>query len=104
MHQRARLGGRGRSRPVRTCVGCRSRAAQSDLMRLVADSGAVVPDPPGRMPGRGAYLHTDPGCWESAKRRRVWQRAFRTAQSLDTSRVDALFAAVPRVGDAPGSG
>ncbi|MDT0301458.1 YlxR family protein [Streptomonospora wellingtoniae] len=104
MRRRARLGSRGRSRPVRTCVGCRSRAAQSDLMRLVASSGAAVPDPPRRMPGRGAYLHADPGCWESAKRRGGLARALRSARGLDTSRVDALFAAGPRVGDAPGSG
>ncbi|MUL42096.1 YlxR family protein [Streptomonospora sp. PA3] len=97
------MGVRGPSRPVRTCVGCRSRAAQSDLMRLVASSGAVLPDPAGRMPGRGAYLHADPRCWESAKRRRVWSRAFRTAQSLDTSHVDALFGGPARVGGAPGS-
>ncbi|WP_461001061.1 YlxR family protein [Streptomonospora sediminis] len=103
MRRRDRLDIRGRSRPVRTCVGCRSRAAQSDLMRLVARSGAVVPDLAGRLPGRGAYLHADPRCWESAKRRRVWPRAFRTAQSLETARVEALFAAADRVGEAPGS-
>nr|WP_131099604.1 YlxR family protein [Streptomonospora litoralis] len=103
MRRRAKLEIRGPSRPVRTCVGCRSRAAQSDLVRLVVRSGAIVPDPDRRMPGRGAYLHADPGCRESAQRRGVWSRAFRTAQSLDTSRVDALLAAGPRVGGAPGS-
>nr|WP_246421756.1 YlxR family protein [Nocardiopsis mwathae] len=74
------------------CVGCRSRAAQSDLVRLVADGGAVIPDPMGRHPGRGAYLHPDPRCWESAERRRAWPRAFRAAGRLDTSRVAAFFA------------
>jgi len=73
-------------------------------MRVVARSGAVVPDPAGRMPGRGAYLHADSGCWESAQRRGVWSRAFRTAQSLDTSSVGALLADEPRVGGARGSG
>ncbi|MDA8371724.1 MAG: YlxR family protein [Nocardiopsaceae bacterium] len=86
------------------CVGCRSRAAQSDLVRLVVDSGAVTPDTTGRMPGRGAYLHADPRCWESAQRRRVWPRAFRSAGGLDTSRVAAYVAAASRVGVARGSG
>ncbi|WP_245646129.1 YlxR family protein [Nocardiopsis trehalosi] len=86
------------------CVGCRSRAARSELLRLVAASGAVVPDPAGRTPGRGAYLHADPRCWESAERRRVWPRAFRSAGGLDTSGVAAYLGATPRVGGARRSG
>ncbi|MFC4564729.1 YlxR family protein [Nocardiopsis mangrovi] len=89
---------------MRTCVGCRSRAAQSELVRLVAGSGMVEPDPARRRPGRGAYLHADPRCWESAERRRVWPRAFRTAGGLDTSRVAAYLDAPPRVGGARRSG
>ncbi|MDA0567842.1 YlxR family protein [Streptomonospora sp. S1-112] len=92
MPQRARLEARDRARPVRTCVGCRSRAAQSDLVRLANLSGVVTPDPARRAPGRGAYLHADSRCWEAAKRRRVLPRAFRTAEGLDTSGVDAYFA------------
>ncbi|WP_156184995.1 YlxR family protein [Allosalinactinospora lopnorensis] len=95
----------GRPSPVRTCVGCRSRAAQSDLLRLVADtvSASVVVDPARRMPGRGAYLHADRRCWEKAERRRAWQRVFRAANGFDTSRVAAYFAADPHVGVGRGS-
>ncbi|GAA3758820.1 YlxR family protein [Salinactinospora qingdaonensis] len=85
--------------PIRTCVGCRSRAAQSDLLRLVRDDGGITPDHSQSAPGRGAYLHFDLRCWESAQRRRVWAKAFRVADGLDTSPVAAYFAAAPSVRD-----
>lgn len=68
---------RGRAVPRRTCVGCRIRAAKSDLLRLVVVEGSVVPDPRGRLPGRGASLHPDLACLELAERRRAFPRAFR---------------------------
>ncbi len=82
-HRRGRLGSRGRAVPQRTCVGCRVRAAKSDLLRLVAVEGVLVPDHRGRLPGRGAYLHPDPACLELAERRRAFPRALRLAGPLD---------------------
>ncbi len=67
---------------VRTCVGCRKRAAKFELLRVVAgDRGAgleVVPDPAGRAPGRGAHLHPTTDCLELALRRRAFPRALKT--------------------------
>jgi predicted RNA-binding protein YlxR (DUF448 family) len=67
---------------VRTCLGCRQRAAKSELLRVVAsDRGAgleVVPDPARRAPGRGAHLHPTPDCLTLALRRRAFPRALRT--------------------------
>ncbi|WP_233515236.1 YlxR family protein [Marinitenerispora sediminis] len=85
------------------CVGCRSRTAQSDLLRLVVVGAVITPDTAGRAPGRGAYLHPDLRCWEMAERRKVWGRAFRTSGGLDTARVAACFEGLPRVGVEPGS-
>jgi predicted RNA-binding protein YlxR (DUF448 family) len=54
--------------PVRTCVGCRARFAQSELVRFVRAAGAWQPDPPSarrKQPGRGAYL-CSPACAERA--------------------------------------
>ena len=73
--------GRGAA-PVRTCVGCRERAAKSSLLRLVAMGDQVIPDPQARLPGRGAYLHPSLGCFELARRRRAFPRALRVPGPL----------------------
>ncbi|MGR6965546.1 YlxR family protein [Geodermatophilus sp. URMC 61] len=63
--------------PVRTCVGCRKRAPVTDLLRVVARDGALVPDPRRRLPGRGASLHPTSECLHAAERRRAFPRALR---------------------------
>ena len=68
--------------PMRTCVGCKERAAKSSLLRLVATGDAIQPDPGARLPGRGAYLHPSPACLDLARRRRAFPRALRAAGSL----------------------
>ncbi|WP_040689826.1 MULTISPECIES: YlxR family protein [Nocardiopsis] len=109
MSRRDKVGEGGLDRPVRTCVGCRSRAVQSDLVRLVAEGTAITPDTRGRRPGRGAYLHDDRRCLELAVRRRVWARAFRSrdgggSTGWDLSRVEALIGATPSGGSGGYSG
>ena len=64
--------------PVRTCVGCRTRAARSQLLRIARTPGGVEPDPLGRVPGRGAYVHRDAGCVRHALRKGALARALRT--------------------------
>ena len=80
--------------PQRTCVGCRVRAAKADLLRVVVVGDACVPDPRGRMPGRGASLHLDPACLDLAERRRAFLRAFRSAGPLDTGALRRYVAEV----------
>ena len=48
---------------------------------------AMVVDEGRSMPGRGAWLHPDPGCLETAERRRALGRALRNAALLDVSDV-----------------
>jgi predicted RNA-binding protein YlxR (DUF448 family) len=68
-----------RRKPVRTCVGCRGEADKPGLIRFVrrAEGGAEV-DTTGRALGRGAYLHGDAACVETARKRRALDRALRT--------------------------
>ena len=81
---------------VRTCVGCRQRAAKSELLRVVAsDRGSgreVLPDPAGRAPGRGAHLHPTPECLELALRRRAFPRALKSEGRLATTAVEEYLA------------
>lgn len=72
---------------MRTCVGCRTRDAVANLLRVVAVNGACVPDPERRRPGRGAHLHACPGCLEQAERRRALPRALRVSPPLDVEPV-----------------
>ena len=77
--------------PERTCVGCRVRERSTDLLRVVAVGGVVIPDLRRRLPGRGAWLHPDLGCLAAAERRRAFGRALRVpkidAATLDTTEV-----------------
>ena len=50
--------------PQRMCVACRQSQDKKTLVRLVRTPDGVVVDESGKMPGRGAYLHADPSCWE----------------------------------------
>lgn len=68
--------------PERTCVGCRTRRPQGELVRLVAAGGRVVPAQPGA-PGRGAYVCPRQECVEAADRRRAFARAFRGPVIMD---------------------
>ncbi|MBX3098075.1 MAG: YlxR family protein [Salinibacterium sp.] len=75
--------------PVRTCLGCRQRADTSTLLRIVASGGEVFPDPSATLPGRGAWVHPNTQCVETAIKRRAFGRAFRVTEALDTSRLVA---------------
>ncbi len=72
--------------PERTCVGCREKASKADLVRVArARHGEIVIDLSGSMPGRGAYVHLDVGCFEDAMRSRAFDRALRTGLSTDAA-------------------
>lgn len=75
--------------PVRTCVGCRQRSAQADLVRVVAENGHAVLDLDGRKPGRGAWLHPHTECLALAEKRRAFGRALKSERSLDLSALAA---------------
>lgn len=64
-------------------MGCRARAAKADLLRVVAAGELLVPDPAGRLPGRGASVHLDPRCVALAETRRAFPRALRLPGPLD---------------------
>lgn len=82
--------------PTRTCIGCRDRADQADLVRLVWIGDRVRTDPRRTGPGRGAYLHDVDRCWELAIRRRAVGRALRLSpEQAAVAAVDELAATRP---------
>ena len=71
---------------MRSCIACRSRESSKELLHLVAIKGQVTPDPDDRLNGRGAWLH--PRCFEVAKARRSFNRAFKTGEDLLTTELE----------------
>ncbi|RJN31915.1 YlxR family protein [Nesterenkonia natronophila] len=71
--------------PIRTCVGCRSQTEQDSAVRFVLDGDQVVLDAERKRPGRGAWLHRSRQCFETALKRRSFNRAFR--KPVDTAQL-----------------
>ena len=74
--------------PVRTCIGCRTRAPKSEMVRIVwdGDAGRLRWDRQGHRPGRGAWLHATAPCLEKATKRKAFGRALRLSNvSFDPS-------------------
>ncbi|MDP3890834.1 MAG: YlxR family protein [Nocardioides sp.] len=81
-------------------MGCRERAAKSELLRIVLGTDvdgrpAAVPDPGGSAPGRGAHLHPTSVCLDRAVRRRAFPRALRAGVGLTGEPVREYLAARP---------
>ncbi|HYJ66366.1 MAG TPA: YlxR family protein [Nocardioidaceae bacterium] len=88
---------------MRTCVGCRERAAKSELIRIVVVSNgattAVAPDVRRSAGGRGAHLHPSAACLELATRRKAWSRALRVSGPVDDTAVWSYIRAVTASGE-----
>ena len=71
--------------PLRTCVGCRERATQDALLRVVVREGQLLVDEREVLPGRGAWVHPATKCLKQAVSRGSFARALKVSGSLDTS-------------------
>lgn len=74
--------------PVRTCVGCRTRAPRSALLRVVSQNGILIVDERAVLPGRGAWMHPSQECMAAALRRRAFGRALRVSTPVDTQTIE----------------
>jgi predicted RNA-binding protein YlxR (DUF448 family) len=95
---------------MRTCIGCRTKAAAAELLRVVVartssgvvssstDMVLVVPDPDRSASGRGAWLHPDLACALLAQRRRAYARALRVPAATDPAPVLQWLAEVAAAG------
>jgi predicted RNA-binding protein YlxR (DUF448 family) len=69
------------SSPIRTCVGCGRKAPQAELVRFVAQDGALAPG--AKAFGRGAYTCRRLACFERALARRSFNRTLRQTVRVD---------------------
>lgn len=64
--------------PVRSCVACRSKRPQHDLLRVaIAPDGSITLDAGPHRTGRGAYVCRDRHCVEGAVKHGVLARRLR---------------------------
>jgi predicted RNA-binding protein YlxR (DUF448 family) len=74
--------------PIRTCVGCRRRRSQGELLRIARRPGGTVSvdvATGGRSPGRGAYVCADPACARRAVASGQLRRALGVALPPDVT-------------------
>jgi predicted RNA-binding protein YlxR (DUF448 family) len=70
---------KGSHSPVRTCLGCMGRDAQSAMLRIAICDGLAVLDDEGNLTGRGGYLHPGAECLERFVKSKV--RQFKSLRS-----------------------
>ncbi len=63
--------------PQRTCIGCRIKKNQNELVRFVDVDGEVQIDVEGKKKGRGCYLCKTTECIDVAEKRKAFQRSFK---------------------------
>jgi predicted RNA-binding protein YlxR (DUF448 family) len=92
-----------RTVPVRTCVGCRARSPQADLIRVVRGRDGVARvddawergDARGRAEGRGAYLCPRRSCIVRARRSGSLKRALGVETVTPDGLTDELLRRFP---------
>ncbi|MFB9777142.1 YlxR family protein [Brevibacterium otitidis] len=75
------------------CLACRKREPKSRLVRLaVVDDSTphIAVDARRRLPGRGAWIHPDQRCLDTAVKRNAFRRALRTQAPADAQLLDDI--------------
>ncbi len=81
--------------PQRMCVACQQSQDKKTLVRIVRTPDGVFVDETGKHPGRGAYLHANPSCWERGIKKNL-SKALRTNLSdRDRERLRAYLESLP---------
>lgn len=87
---------------VRRCLSCRKSAPKEGLFRFALKDGRLTLDMSGKLPGRGAYVHSSLACVSRMGDAGIWEHALRlTKGSLAKESVlEASRAARKELGEA----
>lgn len=78
------VSGPAAEQPERMCVGCRQNAPKEELERFIFhDEAGLVFDLRRKAPGRGTYVHADPGCIRKAVEKGGFSRGFKSRVVAD---------------------
>ena len=69
--------------PQRRCIGCMESKDQSDLIRMTFRQGMISVDESGHAEGRGFYLCRNTECFNSAIKRKAFQRIVKGPVNMD---------------------
>lgn len=67
-----------KTKPVRTCIGCRNQYNKDEMIRIVRGKERVQLDFSGKLNGRGAYICNNIECLEKAIKSNRIQAALKT--------------------------
>lgn len=81
--------------PIRTCVGCQQTHSKRAIVRFVrTPAGVVELDLSNKAAGRGAYVCAEMDCFDTAVKRRAFERALKVTLDIDDyDRLRAQFCA-----------
>ena len=69
-----------KSIPMRTCIACREVKPKKEMFRVVRTAeGDILPDPTGKLAGRGAYICGSEQCMKKLSDKKLLNKAFSTA-------------------------
>ncbi len=81
--------------PVRTCAGCGRKALKGELIRFVAQEGALTPG--AQAQGRGVYTCRRLQCYERAAANRGFARKLKTPVRVEPD-IARLYTSTERNG------
>lgn len=68
-----------KSEPERTCIGCKEKKSQKELIRVVRNKeGEIFIDETGRSNGRGAYICKSEECLTQAIKTKAFSKALKS--------------------------
>ena len=69
---------------MRRCIGCMESKPKRELIRIAYYEGEMSVDRTGKAKGRGVYLCPNTECMEMARKKKAFQRNFKTSFSEET--------------------